>query len=105
MDLMVEERVFDASPLNCSSVHQRARVTDGRGRNGRKREKGRRNNNQTIPPLVSSRIRRVPGSDCESLAEIFTTNFAQQFEPDGPWSGRSINVQTPEAKRDCHVNT
>lgn len=45
------------------------------------------------------------GSDCESLAEILATNFAQQFEPDGTRSGRSINDQAPEAERDCHVST
>jgi len=39
------------------------------------------------------------GSDYESLAEIFTTNFAQQFEPDGPRSGRSINDQTLRKRR------
>lgn len=100
----MEVRVFDASPLNCSPVHQRARVAQDRAEGKEERER----EEITIKRFrlsSHSMIRRMPGSDCEALAEIFTTNFAQQFEPDGPRSGRSINDQAPIAGRDCHVNT
>lgn len=89
--------------LVCSPTSTRRRG-QGTGREGK--EKERREEEITIKRFRLSfhaGFVEWPGSDCESLAEIFTTNFAQQFEPDRR-SGRSINDQAPETERDCHVN-
>jgi len=53
----------------------RRRDMEGEQRNGGGGERERGNNNQMLLPLVSSRIRRVPGTGREPFAEIFTTNF------------------------------
>lgn len=99
--------VFDASLSRLKLLARFTNASTHRGEGGRKWEE-RKEEEITIERFRLSfhpRIHRGLGSGCESLAEIFTTNFAQQFEPDGPWSGRSINDQAPKAERDCHVNT